>query len=229
MENFYLEGLGPLETNKVLDKDPVKAVEIARIAAAALQPWGLYDLGVAYEQGYGDVPHDQNLAWAYYLKAAQLGSPEAQMALASAYREAGQHTDEIIMLECAYRQGHGPAAYKLAIQAGVKKQFQEAIFLYQNGVKFGSLECARALAVVFRHGYWGSKSIDERNTFTSMGIGIDIERENRYMEIYDALQLDPDLKLTQLDLTLPLPPAILPPWLGVSGTVEQKSDDNPTY
>jgi TPR repeat protein len=86
LAHFYLYGLGSLEKNHVLDADPEKAVEIQRLAARAGQPWGLYDLGVAYEYGYGGVPYDKDLAWAYYLRAAQLGSPEAQMALASAYR-----------------------------------------------------------------------------------------------------------------------------------------------
>lgn len=106
--------------------DPAKAVEIARMAAAALLPWGLYDLGVAYEHGYGGAVYDVELAWAYYLKAAQLGSPEAQMALASAYNQAARFDDEETMEQCAHRQGHGPAAFALGVdrRAG-KKNFKE--------------------------------------------------------------------------------------------------------
>ncbi|MET0266127.1 MAG: contractile injection system protein, VgrG/Pvc8 family, partial [Duganella sp.] len=94
MAHFYLYGLGGLETNKVLDPVPEKAIEIERMAVAAGQPWGFYDLGVAYEHGYGDVPQDTDLAWAYYLRAAELGSPDAQMALASAYGDARRFEDE---------------------------------------------------------------------------------------------------------------------------------------
>ena len=135
MAHFYLHGLGVLETNHVLDADHVKSVEIVRMAAKEMQPWGLYDLGVAHEHGYGGAHYDVDLAWAYYLRAAQLGSPEAQMALAKAYSEAGRPKDEATMLQCAYQQGHGPAAYSLALDAGVNKRYQESIRMYQEGVK----------------------------------------------------------------------------------------------
>ena len=46
MAHFYLNGLGGLDTNNVLDPVPEKAIEIERLAVKAGQPWGLYDLGV---------------------------------------------------------------------------------------------------------------------------------------------------------------------------------------
>jgi uncharacterized protein len=122
MAYFYLHGLGPLDSNHVLDPDPVKAVDIARMAAEVRLPWGLYDLGVAYEHGYGGAPYDVNLAWAYYLKAAQLGSPEAQMALADAYGEASRFDAEEAMKQCAYQQGHGPAAFALGVDRRAVKR-----------------------------------------------------------------------------------------------------------
>ena len=229
MAHFYLHGLGVLETNHVLDADPVKSVEIARMAAKEMQPWGLYDLGVAHEHGYGGAHYDVDLAWAYYLRAAQLGSPEAQMALAKAYSEAGRPKDEATMLQCAYQQGHGPAAYSLALDAGVNKRYQESIRMYQEGVKFGSIECARDLEVMFRHGYWGKDSDEEKDLLRTLGIGVDPERKRRYSAIYDALEINPDLKLSRLDLILPLPPAQLPPWSKVEDAVTPESYDKPTY
>ena len=59
MAHFYLYGLGVLESNHVLDAAPDKAVEIARMAAKAMQPWGLYNLGVAYT----DAPEPVIHAW----------------------------------------------------------------------------------------------------------------------------------------------------------------------
>jgi len=229
MAHFYLYGLGVLDSNHVLDAAPDKAVELARIAAEAMQPWGLYDLGVAYEHGYGGVPYDTELAWAYYLRAAQLGSPEAQMALSSAYSEAGRRTDETIMLQCAYKQGHGPAAYTLAIDAGVNGRYREAVQTYQDGVEFGSADCAGALAIVFRQGYWGKGSDEEKAILRSTGIEIDLERKSRYDAIYDALQINPDLKLSRLNQVLPLPPAKLPNWSGVEDAITPESKDRPTY
>ena len=229
LAHFYLEGLGPLESNEVLKPDPYKAVEIARMAAKAMLPWGLYDLGVAYEHGYGGAHYDVDLAWAYYLRAAQLGSPEAQMTLAQAYSEAGRRGDEATMLQCAYHQGHGPAAHELALNARVSMKFQEAIRIYQNGVKFGSLECARDLRIMFNQGYWARNSDKEKDALRPLGIKVDAERERRYEAIYDALEINPDLKLSRLDQVLPLPPAPLPKWSGVDSAVEPESNGRPTY
>lgn len=229
LAHFYLEGLGPLETNEVLKPDLYKAVEIARLAASAMQPWGLYDLGVAYEHGYGGAHYDIGLAWAYYLKAAKLGSPEGQMALAKAYGDAGRPDDEATMLQCAYQQGHGPAAHELALYARVNMKFQDAINIYQNGVKFGSAECARDLWIMFNQGYWAGNSHKEQDALGALGIQVDAERERRYDAIYDALQRNPDLKLSRLDRMLPLPPAKLPEWSSVDDVVELESNNPPTY
>lgn len=229
LAHFYLEGLGPLEKNEVLKPDAYKAVDIAHVAAKAMQPWGLYDLGVAYEHGYGGAHYDVELAWAYYLKAAQFGSPEAQMTLAQAYRNAGRPMDEEAMIQCAYQQGHGPAAYELALDASVQTKIQAAIGIYQNGVKFGSLECARDLKILFNQGYWARDSDEEKEALKLLGIKVDAERERRYDAIYDALQINPDLKLSRLDLVLPLPPAKLPAWAGVDDAVTPESTDRPTY
>jgi TPR repeat protein len=127
MGYFYRHGLGPLPSNHVLDPDADKTVEMARMAAAAGQPWGLYDLGVAHEYGYGGAYYDHDIAWAYYLKAAQLGSPDAQLALADAYLNAGRLNDEKTMLQCAYQQGHGMAALRLGVYARINMQYKDAI------------------------------------------------------------------------------------------------------
>lgn len=82
---------------------------------------------------------------------------------------------------------------------------------------------------MFRHGYWGRDSEEERSLLRSLDIEVDLEREKRYDAIYDALQINPDLKLSKLDQVLPLPPAELPPWSGVQDAVEPESYNNPTY
>ena len=229
MAHFYLRGLGVLESNHVLDADPDKSVEIVRMAAKAMQPWGLYDLGVAYEHGYGGAVYDVDLAWAYYLRAAQLGSPEAQMALAQAYSDAGRLVDEETMLKCAYGQGHGAAAYKLAMRERTHKEYGKAIQIYQQGLKYGSKDCAAALELLFMRGHWPNPLDEEVKVLQKFSIARDTERESRYNAIYDALKINPDLKLSKLDLVLPLPPAQLPSWSGVGDAVEPESHDKITY
>lgn len=229
MAHFYLYGLGVLESNHVLDASPEKAVEIQRAAARVGQPWGLYDLGVAYEHGYGGVPYDEDLAWAYYLRAAQLGSPEAQLALAGAYRKAGRRVDAATMQKCAYQQGHGEAAYELGMDARVGDRFKEAIHLFQEGVKYGNAGSAAVLELLFMRGHWLNATDDEIDDLKELSIRRDAEREHRYNAIHDALKINPDLKLSRLDSVLPLPPAELPAWSGIEDAVEPESKDPPTY
>ncbi|WP_229490612.1 SEL1-like repeat protein [Pseudoduganella namucuonensis] len=226
---FYRTGLGPLSSNHVLDKNVDKMVAIARQAAAAGQPWGFYDLGVAHQYGYGGAQHDQNIAWAYYLKAAQLGSPDAQLALADAYSDADRSEDEVAMLQCAFRQGHGPAAYRLGIRASVEARYGDALATYQTGVKFGSKDCADALYLLFSKGHWSGIESKEWQALSIMGIAVDPERKGRYEAISDALQINPDLKLGRLDEFLPLPPAKLPAWRGIEDVITPEPDGPPTY
>jgi TPR repeat protein len=229
LAHFYRSGLGPLDSNHVLDIDPVKSVEIVRMAVAAGQAWGYYDLGVAHEQGFGDVTQDEQIAWAYYRKAAELGSPDAQMALASAYVKARRWDAEEAMLMCAYKQGHGPAAYDLGATAKYNKDFGNAMKYYQAGAKFGNKFSAVVLRQMFDIEEWRSREKQDQNALKELGILPDLERKSRYDQISDSLDLNPDLKLTRLDDVVPLPPAALPAWKGVQHAVEPERDGAPSY
>ncbi len=229
LAHFYLRGLGPLDTNHVLDPAPEKSIELVRMAVAAGQPWGYYDLGVAYEHGYGGIPYDQDIAWAYYLKAAELGSPDAQMALASAYGEVDRLEAEHAMLMCAYKQGHGPAAEQLAIYARLYKRFGEAAKFYQQGTKFGSKECASALMLFFNAEIWSQRSNEEKDELRQEGIVADSTRADGYRTISELLAINPDLRLSRLDKILPLPPAELPEWHGIEAALDPEPEGPPTY
>ena len=229
LAHFHLHGLGHLDTNKVLGSEPEKGVQIIRQAVAAGQAWGYYDLGVAHEYGYGGAAMDEAISWAYYRRAAELGSPEAQMALADAYAKAKRPEDAFSLRMCAYRQEHGPAARKLAIIATVKGRFDEALKYYQDGTRFGSEQSAAALMLFFGVAEWTSYSADELARLRELELKPDAEREKRYEEIDKALELNPDLRLKLLDKVLPLPPAELPPWNGVQDAIGPETDGAPSY
>ncbi|MTV52680.1 sel1 repeat family protein [Massilia buxea] len=229
MAYFYRNGLGPLEKNHVLDPDADKLVEILRSAVAAGQAWGYYDLGVAHEHGYGGAAQDDKIAWAYYRKAAELGSPEAQMTLASEYLKAGRRDDEETMITCAYNQRHGPAADKFGSYAELRKNFAAALEHYQAATRFGSKDSAVALRIMFDTKHWSSRDRQDQLALKGLEILPDPERENRYHQIYQALDLNPDLKLTRLDKVLPLPPAELPEWNGIQDAIEPEPDGPPSY
>lgn len=223
---FYLHGLGPLEKNKVLGKDEFKSVAIARMAVEAGQPWGYYDVGVAHQYGYGGAYYDLDISWAYYLKAAELGSPYALMALAEAYSEAGRKDAEEQMLQCAYQQGHSPAATLLGRAARAQRKFLDSLRFHHDAVKFGSNDSAVHLYLAFDSDAGASKW---RNVLDEIGMDRDPERHQRYLEIARALELNPDLKFSSLDSFLPLPPAKLPEWPGIQGVMDQEPSGPPTY
>lgn len=229
MAYFYRSGLGPLESNHVLDPDADKSVEIVRTAVAGGQAWGYYDLGVAHEHGYGGAVQDQEIAWAYYRKSAELGSPEAQMTLASAYLKAERFDAEEAMVMCAYRQGHGPAAYKLGIRADVLKNFEKAVEYYQAGTRLGHQRSAASLMLMFDTKDWSQRDKQEQNALKQLEILPDPKRSERYEQISDALNINPDLRLSRLDQVLPLPPMKLPPWQGIQDAIEPEPEGSPSY
>lgn len=230
LAKFYLQGLGVLDTNRILAPDPEKAIAIVREAAALGQPWAIHDLGVAHESGYGGVRQSQKLAWAYFLKAASLASPEAQMTLARAYGESRQFDKEEKMLLCAYQQRHGEAAHALGVHhRAITDDYLQAIKYFQTGTEYGNRDSAVALEQLYDDGYWSHMGEKYKPAFERMGIAADAERNRRYQEIADALAVNPDLKFTRLNEVLPLPPARLPPWKGIVDALEPEIDRPPAY
>ena len=229
LAHFYLEGLGPLDTNKVLDSEPEKGVQIIRHAVAAGQAWGYYDLGVAHQYGYGGAAMDEAISWAYYRRAAELGSPDAQMALAEAYENAKRPNDALYLRMCAYKQQHGPAAMFLGRDAKLSGDYSQALKYYQDGVRFGSKEAAAALMLFFGVTRWQSYTVEQMSQLRELELKPDVEREDRYDKILEALELNPDLRLKLLDKVLPLPPAELPKWNGVQDAIEPETDGPLSY
>jgi TPR repeat protein len=229
LAHFHLRGLGHLDTNKVLDPELEKGVQIIRQAVSAGQAWGYYDLGVAHQYGYGGAAMDDAISWAYYRRAAELGSPDAQMALAEAYEDAKRHDDALYLRMCAYKQEHGPAAMFLGRDAKLKGDFSQALKYYQDGARFGNEEAAAALMLFFGVRRWNSYTAEQMSKLRELELKPDAEREKRYQEIDAALELNPDLRLKLLDKVLPLPPAELPPWNGVQDAIEPETDAPPSY
>jgi TPR repeat protein len=229
LAHFYLRGLGHLDTNKVLDPELEKGVQIVRQAVAAGQAWGYYDLGVAHQYGYGGAAMDEAISWAYYRRAAELGSPDAQMALAETYEDVKRHDEALHLRMCAYKQEHGPAARTLGLIAEVKGRFDEALKYYQDGVRFGNKESAAALMLFFGNENWNHLRAEHMSKLRELDLKPDAERKARYKEIKNALELNPDLKLKLLDKVLPLPPAELPAWNGVQDAIAPETDAPPTY
>ncbi|WP_229427716.1 DUF6396 domain-containing protein, partial [Pseudoduganella buxea] len=107
--------------------------------------------------------------------------------------------------------------------------FAAALEHYQAATRFGSKDSAVALRIMFDTKHWSSRDRQDQLALKGLEILPDPERENRYHQIYQALDLNPDLKLTRLDKVLPLPPAELPEWNGIQDAIEPEPDGPPSY
>ncbi|WP_426192951.1 tetratricopeptide repeat protein [Massilia sp. DWR3-1-1] len=218
LASFYLEGRDPPHGAE----DAVQLVE----AAMRLGVPAAYDrMGTYYMNGSG-VRADATRAYAFWQRAAQMGSPDALADLGRKLISVDDHPErdrwanEAVgtkMLECAYSQGHGPAAYALGFQYSMptgrnpkREELERALLAWHNGVKFGSAKCAAAISGEFR---------SFSNEPDRMVLHTDLARSERYYVLARALEFDPDRRFPNLDKILPLPPADLPPWHGDRDTL----------
>jgi hypothetical protein len=219
LASFYLEQQDPPHGVQ----DALKLVEDAmRLGIPAA-----YDrMGTYYMNGTG-VRGDLTKAYAFWQKAAQMGNPQALAFLAEKLNagpdsEDATHWSNIPiatkMLECAFGQGYGPAAYDLhylyasprdatgwIIGHDTSETKARALKVLHEGVKFGCERCASALSIEFG---------DPFDLADMLAPYVDKARGDRYRVLSNALGFNPDRRFPNLDKIVPLPPAILPPWDG---------------
>ena len=212
-----------LSTYPVPEHDPEAAIRLVEKAM---------DLGVADAWDRMGVYHQNGLikggnatsAYAFFQKAADMGSPEALTFLGKkmdgAYDDPegdfwGNTPIATKMLECAFAQGDGDAALELGfIYARPKTSDAKAraLRILHEGVKLGSAQCASALFTEF-------DGMDLSDGSNLVGY-VDKARAARYIKVSDALEFwQGRLKLPNLDKVLPLPPSPLPKWDGNAQTL----------
>jgi TPR repeat protein len=184
---------------------------IELVESAILQgiPGAYYDMAHYLEMGYG-VEQDRDKANAYFRKAADLGSPDAQFYVANLLgRVKGGYEVMIAMRRCAASQGHGRAAADLAAVLRVGAEYKETVQAYQQAVKAGESASADKLGEAF------DGPLSEDDLFY-MALDADKERSLRYKKISEFLEENEQLgaKLPDIDAIVPLPPAQLPSWDG---------------
>lgn len=216
LASFILEGREPPHG----EEDAVQLVE----AAMKMGVPAAYDrMGTYYMNGTG-VKADATRAYAFWQRAAKMGSPEALSDLGRKMFSLDDRPGEsrwanaavgINMLECAYGQGYGPAAYELGFlysgpmgREATRDDLQRALLVWHNGVRFGSAKCAAAISGEFR-----STDTDRLVTY------VDLARSERYNRLARILEFYPDYRFPNLDKIIPLPPADLPPWNGDRDTL----------
>jgi len=204
-----------LEKSQAISEDPVnEIIDLVQDLIKRGIPAGYYDMGWYLEHGYG-VRADQELAFKYYRKSADLGSPQGQYLVGkklSDERTLGTEIAEIgnAMRRCAGDQGHAKAAYEYGTYLTIATDRRvEAMKYFQIAAAEGAAVAPSSLSAAFSV-QWHADPI------WSLGQAADAERERRYKVIekflsdYDYL----NAKVPEIDQIVPLPPAKLPPWDG---------------
>jgi uncharacterized protein len=116
-------------------------------------PAGYYGMGRYLENGYG-VEEDQELAFKYFRKAADLGNPEGQYLVGRLLNSLRLHGPEIAaigleMQRCAAEQGHAKAANEVGIDVRQDGKLSEAMKYFQLAAMAGSDQAADSLSEAF--------------------------------------------------------------------------------
>jgi uncharacterized protein len=200
----YLHGTG-------VTQDIEKAILLTEDLMRKGVPAAWDNMGAYYMGGVGGLKQDATVAYAFWQKAADMGSMSAQTYLGE--KLLGSHDEPpsfwgnrsigLRMLECAFAQGFGKAAYELGLTIGnTDHEYDRALKVLHEGVKQGSEDSANSLFASFDAGDALVKNFKDR------------ARAERYSILGDALFTNRDLRFPNLDKVLPLPPARLPMWDG---------------
>lgn len=200
LASLYVEGRDPLSGNEEAVQLVEKAMQLGIPAA--------YDrMGTYYANSTG-VDGDITRAYAFWKKAAQMGNPQAMAFLADKLNVgprsegAGYCSNipvAIKMLECAFGQGYAAfdlhyvyisprAASGEIIGPRNAETKNRALRVLHEGVKFGSEDCANALAIEFGSPF---------DLADMLAPYIDKARGERYRMLSNALGFNPQSPLLQ--------------------------------
>jgi TPR repeat protein len=216
LAGLYLRGIG-------VSQDIERAIALTEDLMRKGVPAAWDNMGAYYMGGVGPLEQDATVAYAFWQRAADMGSMAAQTYIGAKLLAGSDQPPEawanrnvgMKMLECAYAQGDGRAGYELGLEYATLAQEDKtkkapALRYFHEAAKLGSEDAANFLGVDF-----GSSSLDTTTVVTE----VDKSRSERYMILGDALYRNPDLRFPNLDKVLPLPPAKLPMWNGDKETL----------
>lgn len=180
-------------------------------------PYAFYEMG-RYLEGNFEVKDDVVEAQNYYLQAARLGNPDAQLYVGLALSTVeGREDDAMRMVECAMEQGQGVAARTMGGYYKSEKKYPEALRAFQLAIKSGQSSAAFFLSMSFL-------TPSPSDEFRYLELEEDQERSRRYNKIgkflHENYRLEP--KVPDIDKIVPLPPSPLPKWDGTFKWVEDR-------
>lgn len=203
-----------LEKSQAVSLDPVnEVIDLVQDLIHRGVPAGYYDMGWYLANGYG-VRADEELAFKYYRKSADLGNPPGQYLVGDLLADPSKHGLEIAhvglaMWRCAADQLHANAANDLGVHLKNSDHRAEAMKYRQIAAQEGMSVAAYSLANAFSVKY-------HADPIRSLGQAVDLERQRRYDAIQDFLHRYDYLnaRIPEINDIVPLPPAKLPPWTG---------------
>ncbi len=208
LAGLYLQGRG-------VPQDVEKAIQLTEDLMRKGVPAAWDNMGAYYMGGLGGLKQDATVAYAFWQKAADMGSKSAQAYLGKKLMAIDDRPPEVWgnwpigmkMLECAFAQDSSEAAFELGgwlngNNKSLGEDYARSLRSFHEGVKRGSEDSAGHLSSSFRQGV------------PLVGSKADIWRADRYHALAGALYTNPDLRFPNLDKVLPLPPARLPMWDG---------------
>lgn len=216
-----------LANSQAVSPDPVnEIIDLVQDLIKRGIPAGYYDMGWYLEHGYG-VRADQELAFKYYRKSADMGSPQGQYLVGSKLSDERNLGSEIAVIgnsmrQCAADQQHAKAANEFGVHMQGNGRYSEAMKYFQIATSEGLAVAPSSLSDAF--------SIkDHADPVWGLGQAVDAEREKRYEVIEKFLSdyeyLNP--KVPEIDEIAPLPPAKLPPWDGKFKWLEEHKANVP--
>nr|WP_256352725.1 DUF6396 domain-containing protein [Pseudomonas sp. PDM31] len=199
-----------LSTGQASSPDPSKeTIDLVEYYIALGIPGAYYDMAHYLELGYG-VKQDVSTSKAYFRRAADMGSPEAQYYIGRLLSYVPNTADIMLaMYKCAMEQGNRLAGRSYASYSKVLGAFQESLEGYQSAIRNGDANSAGNLVSAFA----GPQRSDE---LYYLALQQDDGRVDRYKKIQYFLRRHEHLgaKIPDLDDIVPLPPATLPEWDG---------------
>jgi len=225
-ENGHFKANINLQNDSLRGKLRLQGHEHLRFSQALIDAdvaTGYYFASLFLKNGIADLKHDIEMSLRYLRKAADDGSAQAQFEIGDALAPTSRAPDVARqMRRCAAEQGHGAAALALGVNLHVKKQYRDALEVFQLGVAAGNESSASFL----RKGFRGPEPTNE---LYYLALKKDIERAERYDKIWNILAdysyAHP--KVPEINEILPLPPAKLPPWDGKLQWLEAREANIP--
>ncbi|MBO2928595.1 tetratricopeptide repeat protein [Metapseudomonas otitidis] len=185
-----------------VEQDTGKMLALYQRMVELQVPLGYYNWAVAAEHGNGVLKSDR-MASSFMYRAAQLGSPLAQVRLGNYFAfELPQHKQDDDMAElyfrCAGAQDNPDALIETAAFYKIARQNKpRALFYYQRAASLGSASALDTLSTVFD---------EDSGPSYNLGYQADAKLHEFYEALYEQLDANPDLRFPNLMIEHPLPP-----------------------